>query len=118
MRGVTATVLAVSAVITATTNGTAVDVGDYQGICLINLNAGAANAGTDTIKIQHSDDGSTNWSDVPNAAFAAVGTSASAQSLKLNADVLKKWVRVVDTLAGGANSVARSVSLVGRKQYA
>lgn len=118
MRGVSVTVLAVSATITATGNGAAVDVGDYQGIGLLVLNAGAANAGTDTIKLQHSDDGSTNWEDVTGGAFAAVGTQASAQTLRINTDRLKKFVRVVDTLAGGANSVPRSVSLVGKKQYA
>lgn len=117
MRGVSVTVLAVSATITATGNGTAVDVGEYQGIALVALNAGAANAGTDTIKLQHSEDGSTNWEDVPGGAFTAVGTSASAQTLKINADRLRKYVRVVDTLAGGANSVPRSVSLIGKKQY-
>lgn len=117
MRGVSVTVLAVAATITATGNGTAVDVGDYQGMALVNLNAGAANAGTDTIKLQHSDDGSTGWEDVTGGAFTAVGTQASAQSLKINADRLKKYVRVVDTLAGGANAVPRSVSLVGIKQY-
>jgi hypothetical protein len=117
MRGVSVTTLAVAATITATGNGTAVDVGDYQGMATVHLNAGAANAGTDAIKLQHSEDGSTNWADVPGGAFTAVGTAASSQSIKLNADVLRKFVRVVDTLAGGANSVPRSVVLVGKKQY-
>lgn len=118
MRGVTATALAVAASITATGNGAAVNVGDYQGMALLHLNAGAANAGTDTIKLQHSEDGSTNWTDVPGGAFAAVGTSASEQSLKINADRLQKFVRVVDTLAGGATAIVRAVTLVGIKQYA
>ncbi|QMP19170.1 hypothetical protein [Pseudomonas phage Persinger] len=117
MRGVSATALDVAASITATGNGAAVNVGDYQGIALLVLNAGATNAGTDTIKLQHSADGSTGWTDVPGGAFAAVGTAASEQSLMINADRLLKFVRVVDTLAGGATSVVRSVHLVGRKQY-
>lgn len=117
MRGVQATVLAVSATITATTNGSAVNVGDYHGQAQLLLNAGAANAGTDTIKLQHSEDGSTGWEDVSGAAFAAVATAASAQALNINADKLRKFVRVVDTLAGGANSISRSVTLVGHKQY-
>lgn len=117
MRGVTRIVLAVSASITASGNGTAVSVSDYQGICQIIMNSGPTNAGTNTVKLQHSDDGSTNWVDVPNGAFPAVGTTAAAPSITMNSDALKKFVRVVDTLAGGANAVVRGVSLVGRKQY-
>lgn len=117
MRGVTRTVLAVSASITATGNGAAVNVSDFQGICQIIMNSGPTNAGTNTVKLQHSDDGSTNWTNVPNGAFPAVGTAAADPSITMNSDALKKFVRVVDTLAGGANAVVRGVSLVGRKQY-
>lgn len=117
MRGVTRIVLAVSASITASGNGAAVNVSDFQGICQIIMNSGPTNAGTNTTKLQHSDDGSTNWVDVPNGAFPAVGTTAAAPSITMNSDALKKFVRVVDTLAGGANAVVRGVSLVGRKQY-
>ena len=117
MRGVTRIVLAVSASITASGNGAAVNVSDFQGICQIIMNSGPTNAGTSTTKLQHSDDGSTNWTDVPNGAFPAVGTTAAAPSITMNSDALKKFVRVVDTLAGGANAVLRGVSLVVRKQY-
>ncbi|MFM5429417.1 hypothetical protein ACET9I_01295 [Aeromonas veronii] len=117
MRGVTRIVLAVSASITATGNGVAVNVSDFQGICQIIMNSGPTNAGTNTVKLQHSDDGAANWVDVPNGAFPAVGTTAAAPSITMNSDALKKFVRVVDTLAGGANAVVRGVSLVGRKQY-
>lgn len=117
MRGVSVTSLAAVLAITATGNGAAVNVGDYQGLALLNLNAGAGNAGTTTVKLQHSEDGTTNWEDVPGGAFAAVATTASAQTLMINADRLRKFVRVVDTLAGGASAISRSVTLVGKKQY-
>lgn len=117
MRGVSVTALASALAITATGNGAAVNVGDYQGMALLHLNAGPGNAGTTTVKLQHSEDGSTGWEDVSGAAFTAVGTTASEQSIKLNADRLRKFVRVVDTLAGGATAISRSVTLVGIKQY-
>lgn len=117
MRGVSATALASVLALTATGNGAAVNVGDYQGLALLVLNAGAGNAGTTTIKVQHSDDGSTNWSDVTGGAFTAVATTASEQTLLINADRLKKFVRVVDTMAGGATAISRSVTLIGKKQY-
>ncbi len=117
MRGVSTVALAVAASIAASGNGSAVNVGDYQGIALLVLNSGATNAGTNTIKLQHSDDGSTNWTDTGDQ-FTAVTTSASYQEIMINADKLRKFVRVVDTLAGGATAVVRSVTLVGRKKYA
>ena len=49
MRGVTRIVLAVSASITASGNGAAVNVSDFQGICQIILNSGPTNAGTNTV---------------------------------------------------------------------
>ena len=116
MRGVSLTPLAVILALTATGNGAAVDVGDYQGICLLHLNAGAANAGTVTTKVQDSADGTNDWQDVTGAAFTAVATTASAQTIKLNADKLRKFVRVVDTFVT-ATSISRSVTLVGKKQY-
>jgi hypothetical protein len=116
MRGITTTVLAVAASITASGNGSAVDVGDYHGLAKLILNAGPTNAGTDTIKIQDSADGSTGWADVTGLAFTAVGTSASAQEVLFNADKLKRYVRVVDTLVT-ATSIVRGVTLVGKKQY-
>lgn len=116
MRGVSTTALAVAAAITATGNGAAVNVGDYQGLALLVLNAGPTNAGTNTITLQHSDNGSTGWENTGDA-FAAVSTSASYQEIQINADKLRRFVRVVDTLAG-ASSVVRSVTLVGRKKYA
>ena len=116
MNGVSVTALAVAASIVATGNGAAVNVGDYHGLAQLVLNSGPTNAGTDTIKLQHSDDGTNGWADVTGAAFTAVGTSASEQTLLINADRLRKFVRVVDTLVT-ATSVVRSVSLVGKKQY-
>lgn len=118
MRGVSTIALAVSASITATGNGAAVDVGQYQSFALLVLNAGVTNAGTNTIKLQHSDDGSTGWTDTGDT-FAAVTTVAATgqQELLINADKLKRFVRVVDTMAG-ATSCVRGVSLVGRKKYA
>lgn len=60
-----------------------------------------------------------------SASIAATGNGAAVNvsdfqgicQIIMNSDALKKFVRVVDTLAGGANAVVRGVSLVGRKQY-
>lgn len=119
MRGVTTQALATAVALTASGNGVAVDIGQFQGIALLVLNSSGTNAGTNTVKLQHSDDGSTGWTDTGDQ-FAPVTTVASTghQELMINADKLRQFVRVVDTLAGGATAVVRSVQIVGRRKYA
>jgi len=117
----TSVALCVPATLTATTNGAAVDVSRFTGIAKAILDASAAGdaAGeTADVKLQHSVDGSTNWADVPGAAFTQVTNAAGAhQAVMLNTDSLHKYVRVVTTMAGTSPSVTRSVSLVGTLAY-
>lgn len=112
--GTSVTVLAAPATITASGNGAAVNVGDYHGLCLIHLN-GIGTAGTTTVSLEHSDDGSTNWSAVPNTTFGAIGTAAKADTILFNADRFKKFVRVKDVSADTGSAI-RSVVLVGNKR--
>lgn len=112
--------LGVAAAMTATTNGPAVDVSRFTGLAKVVLNSSAmgAAATTSNTKLQHSADGATNWADVPSGVFAQVtNAAASLQEVTLNTDSLRKFVRVVDTLAGTTPTVTRSVSLVGTLAY-
>ena len=112
--GTSVTVLAPPATITTNGNGEAVNVGDYHGLCLLHMN-GIGTAGTTTVSLQHSDDGSTNWVDVPNTTFAQIGTAEKADAILFNADRFKKFVRVKDVSAGSGSAI-RSVVLVGNKR--
>lgn len=112
--GTSVTVLAAPATITENGNGAAVNVGDYHGLCLLHMN-GIGTAGTTTVSLQHSDDGSTNWVDVPNTTFAQIGTAAKADAILFNADRFKKFVRVKDVSASSGSAI-RSVVLVGNKR--
>lgn len=112
--GTSVTVLAAPATITASGNGAAVNVGDYHGLCLLHMN-GIGTAGTTTVSLQHSDDGSTNWVDVPNTTFAQIGTAEKADAILFNADRFKKFVRVKDVSASSGSAI-RSVVLVGNKR--
>lgn len=105
--------------ITATDTGAAVNVADFSGLGLLVLNASAGTGTTPTsaVKLQHSDDGSTGWADTGHA-FAAQAAVASFQSLLVNTDSLKKFVRVVNTLGGTTPGYSYGVSLIGGKQYA
>jgi len=112
--------LGVAAAMTATTNGPAVDVSRFTGLAKVSLNSSAMGAAgtTSNTKLQHSADGSTNWVDVPSGAFAQVtNAGSSAQDIMLNTDSLRKFVRVVDTLAGTTPTVTRSVTLIGTIAY-
>lgn len=110
--GTSVKVLAAPATVAANGNGTAVDVSKYESLVLLHAVA-AITAGTNTIKLQHSDDGSTGWTDVPNAAFPALDGSTKEASLLFNSDRFKKFVRVVDTVGGTSPTGVRSVVLVG-----
>lgn len=116
----TAISLAAAARVAADANGTAVDVSNIDGLCQIVLNAGATEAADNTldVKLQHSVNGTTNWNDVTGGAFAQVtNAAASVQVLVLQADSLRKFVRVVDNVEGTDPACARSVTLIGRKPY-
>lgn len=91
-----------------------VNVTDLHSLAMIHLSAGPTNAGTLTVKLQHSDNG-TDWVDVPNGAFPATNTSATQQTLLVNVDRFRKFLRVFDTLAGGATSVTRSVTIAAQQ---
>lgn len=118
LAGIQLIALAVAVRLSATNAGTAaVDVSGFSGEArlVLNSSAGEGASHTMTTKLQHSADGSTGWSDVPDAAFAQVtNAAASFQTLTLNIDKCKKFVRVVDTLAGTTPFFTRSVELLAK----
>lgn len=118
MRGIVTQSIVTSIAVTATGNGVAVNIQDFHGLAKVVLNASGVNAGTSVVKLQHSDDGSTNWTDTGDT-FAAVTTVASTgqQELLVNCDKWKKFVRGVYTLTGGATAQVLCIQLVGSKQY-
>lgn len=110
--------LAAAARLTATNAGTAaVDVSGYSGEARLVLNSSAGGGADHTMdtKVQHSADGSTGWEDVPGLAFDQVtNAAASLQVIGFNVDKCRRYVRVVDTLAGTSPTFARSVELVAK----
>lgn len=107
--------LRVAAALTATDNGPAVDVSKFtgNGYAVLNSSPTGAADNTSNVKLQHSDDGATNWTDT-GVAFAQVTNAATSfQALFVPLDQFKKYVRVVNTLAGTTPTVTASVSMVG-----
>jgi hypothetical protein len=78
------------------------------------------NAGDDTvvaIKLQESDSGTGDWSDIPDATFDAIaGDEENLTRVKWFKNRSKKYVRALATFTGTSESVALCVNLVGRKQ--
>lgn len=119
--------LVVPSRITATTNGPAVDLLAYDGKAMISLNSGATEGATHTldVKIQHSVDGSTNWTDATilsgasqvAAAFTQVtNAAASAQTMDIDVSNFHRYIRAVQTLAGTTPAVTAAVSLVAKQR--
>jgi len=104
----------------ATANGSGVDMVDYEGIAVVQLDSAAGSAGTLDIKIQESDDNST-FADVPTAeitggAFTQVTTGgASLQTRYIDISARKRYLRGVCTIATGP--FVFSFGLVAQKKY-
>lgn len=115
----TASIIALraAAAITANENGAAVNVADFNGNGYLVLNSSATGGAgqTSDVKLQHSDDGSTNWTDAGVAFAQVTNAGASFQSLYVSLDQFKKFVRVVNTLGGTSPTVTYAVTLVGNK---
>lgn len=103
----------------ATANGSAVDILNYEGQAAAILQSAAGTGTTPTldVKLQDSADGSTGWADVTGAAFTQVtNATASAQVLKFNASAVRRYIRAVATIGGTTPSFACAVSFIGKKQ--
>ncbi|WP_441253609.1 hypothetical protein [Bradyrhizobium sp. 613_E4_N2_2] len=117
MQPLTILSLRAAAAITANDNGAAVDVSAYTGNGYLVLNSSATGGAgqTSTVKLQHSDDGSTGWTDTDVTFDAVTNAAASHQVQLVSFDQFKKFVRVVNTLAGTSPTVTAAVEAVGVK---
>ncbi len=109
--------LAPAASRTATLTGTGIDVLEYEGVALVLLNASAGTGTSPTldVKLQHSDDDST-YEDVTSGTFSQVtdaAETAGVKVMKLNVSDLKRYLRVIGTIAGTTPSFDFGVEFVG-----
>jgi len=109
--------LAAAARRTTTLTGTGIEVLEYEGVALVLLNASAGTGTNPTldVKLQHSDDDST-YEDVTSGTFTQVtdaAESAGVKVMKLNVSDLKRYLRVIGTIAGTTPSFDFGVEFVG-----
>lgn len=87
---------------TSTTNGTGVDIRDYDGtlMAILTSSAGGGTSPTLDVKIQDSADNSS-FADVTGLTFTQVTAAADAtEAIAINAPGLRRYVRSVSTIAG------------------
>jgi len=119
MKNIIPTTILGAAAVTATANGAGVDVSDFAGPVKFTLDSSAGGGGDHTLdaKLQESDDNVT-FTDVVGGAFTQVTNAAAAfETLTINGDGLKQYVRGVDTIAGTSPTFSRSLSMIGQKLY-
>jgi len=108
--------------ITASGNGSGIDLQDYEGSVKLMLASSAGESADDTldIKIQESSDDSVSdaYTDITDATFTQVtNAAASKQDMRLTTRGTKRYIRAVKTVAGSAPVFHSAVLLVGQKKY-
>ena len=108
-----------SASVTATATSSAIDLKEFDGDVLLVLNcaAGTGSSPTLDIKVQDSDETGGTYGDLSGAAFTQVTTSASLQTLEVNKDECKRFIKLVQTVGGSSPVFVYGISLVGAKKY-
>ena len=69
------------------------------------------------IKVQDSDESGGTYGDLSGATFTQVTTSASVQTLEVNKDECKRFIKIVQTVGGSSPVFVYGISLVGAKKY-
>lgn len=110
--------VAALAAITATGNGAAVDCGEYHGKAraLLSFTQPGGTTPTFDFRLEHSDDGSTNWTTLSSFAQLVAATVAGVQSIEVDMDRARRFVRLARTAGGTSPTVTAGLSIVGQKQ--
>ena len=108
-----------SASVTATATSSAIDLKEFDGDVLLVLNcaAGTGSSPTLDIKVQDSDETGGTYADLSGATFTQVTDSASVQTLEVNKDECKRFIKIVQTVGGSSPVFVYGISLIGAKKY-
>jgi hypothetical protein len=110
--------VAALAALTATGNGAAVDVGEMHGKARAILSFTQPGGTTPTwdFRLEHSADGSTGWETLASFAQLTGATVAGLQSIEVDMDRARRFVRLARTGGGTSPTVTAGLALVGTKQ--
>ena len=108
-----------TAAVTSTATSSAIDLLEYDGDVMLILDSAAGGGSTPTldVKITECDTTGGTYTDLSGATFTQVTDSASMQTLAINKDSSKRFIKIVQTIGGSSPTFTFSINLVGLKKY-
>ena len=108
-----------TAAVTSTATSSAIDLLEYDGDVLLILDSAAGGGSSPTldIKLTECDTTGGTYTDLSGATFTQVVDAASMQTLAINKDSSKRFIRIVQTIGGSSPTFTFSINLIGLKKY-
>ena len=105
--------------VTSTGTSSSLDLLEYDGDVMLILDSAAGGGSSPTldIKLTESDETGGTFTDLSGATFTQVTGSASMQTLAINKDSSKRFIRIVQTIGGSSPTFTFSINLIGLKKY-
>ena len=108
-----------TAAVTSTATSSAIDLLEYDGDVLLILDSAAGGGSSPTLDIKLTECATTGgtYTDLSGATFTQVVDAASMQTLTINKDSSKRFVKIVQTIGGSSPTFTFSINLIGVKKY-
>ena len=108
-----------TAAVTSTATSSSIDLLEYDGDVMLILDSAAGGGSSPTldIKLTESDETGGTFTDLSGATFTQVVDAASMQTLAINKDSSKRFIRIVQTIGGSSPTFTFSINLIGLKKY-
>ena len=108
-----------TAAVTSTATSGSIDLLEYDGDVLLILDSAAGGGSSPTLDIKLTEcatPGGT-YTDLSGATFTQVVGAASMQTLTINKDSSKRFIKIVQTIGGSSPTFTFSINLIGLKKY-
>ena len=108
-----------TAAVTSTATSSAIDLLEYDGDVLLILDSAAGGGSSPSLDIKLTECATTGgtYTDLSGATFTQVVDAASMQTLTINKDSSKRFVKIVQTIGGSSPTFTFSINLIGLKKY-
>ena len=108
-----------TAAVTSTATSSSIDLLEYDGDVMLILDSAAGGGSSPTldIKLTESDATGGTYTDLSGATFTQVVDAASMQTLAINKDSSKRFIRIMQTIGGSSPTFTFSINLIGLKKY-
>lgn len=106
------------AAVTGDTLSSAIDLAAYEGQIMVVVNVAAAGSGnTIDLNMKEASTSGGSYTDVASGSFTQIGNTASQQTLVLNKNALKRYVKLnIDITTGTSISADVAASILGFKK--